>query len=324
MKVLKFGGTSVGSPQSLLNVKKIVDDLNDDAIVVVSALSKVTNKLIELTDAAQNGDEQRVDKLLTWIYRRHCAIINAVYTRRPTINAVRRELKSIIQDKLRAACQRLMRAGDDAQLARDVRNQIVTTGEMMSSVIVSVLLGARLEVSTRFIKTRNIDGCDVLVEDLTQALIASQFRNLKAAVTVVQGFVAQDCETLAITTLGRGGSDFTAALIAAALNASCLEIWTDVDGFMTADPRKDRKASVIPRMTYEEAQQRCDAGAKVIYPPTIKPVALKGIPVWVKNTLNPAARGTRIGNPKVEPGPAKIDKDKQIFDQKQFTIQWDS
>ncbi len=121
-----------------------------------------------------------------------------------------------------------------------------------------------------------------------------EFEGTEEQRIVVQGFIAEDVETGVKTNLGRGGSDYTGAILAAILNADCLEIWTDVDGFMTADPRKDPNATVIPEMTYEEAQRMCDEGAKVIYPPTIAPVAGKHIPVWVKNTFNPSAVGTVI------------------------------
>ncbi len=117
---------------------------------------------------------------------------------------------------------------------------------------------------------------------------------MEAGVHVAQGFISRDKQSGDVTNLGRGGSDYTAAILATLLDAEALEIWTDVDGFMTADPRTHPDATVIPQMTYAQAQEMCDAGAKVIYPPTIAPVAMKHIPVWVKNTFNPAATGTVI------------------------------
>ena len=324
MKVLKFGGTSLGSVEGLNNVKSIVERQHEPVVVVVSAMSKITNKLVELATAAQEGDTERCDKLLESIYQRHYKMIGCVIENRIAVRAVRREVRNIVHDKLRAACNRLLAGGLDAQETAHTRNLIVTSGEMMSSVMVSVMLHAHLEVSTYFVKTNATPDGDKVNEELTAALIVNKLRNRTEPVIVVQGFVAQDCATLATTTLGRGGSDYTAALIAAALDAKSLEIWTDVDGFMTADPRKSRHAKVIPNMTYEEAQEMCDAGAKVIYPPTIRPVALKNIPVWVKNTFNPMARGTRIADKReLKPEDALLSLDEQIKNDKQYTFQWD-
>ena len=324
MKVLKFGGTSLGSVEGLSNVKTIVEQQREPVVIVVSAMSKITNKLVELAQAATEGDEACCDKLLESVYQRHYKMIGCVLDDKRTARAVRREIRHIVHDKLRAACRRLIDGGLDAKEAENVRNLIITSGEMMSSIMVSVMLHARLEVSTFFIKTHPTHEGDRVSEELTAALIVQRLRNRQEPVIIVQGFVAQDADTLATTTLGRGGSDYTAALIAAALDAKSLEIWTDVDGFMTADPRKSRHAKVIPNMTYGEAQEMCDAGAKVIYPPTIRPVALKNIPVWVKNTFNPMARGTRIADKR----DSKLDDvsltlDEQIKNEKQYKIQWD-
>ncbi len=324
MKVLKFGGTSLGSVEGLNNVKSIVERQRESVVVVVSAMSKITNKLVELAMAATAGDAARCDKLLESVYQRHYKMIGCVLTDKKAVRAVRREVRLVVRDKLRAACDRLLQGGLDAQEAENTRNLIITGGEMMSSIMVSVMLHASLEVSTFFIKTEATPQGNRVNEPLTAALIVNKLRNRQEPVIVTQGFVAQDCATLATTTLGRGGSDYTAALIAAALDARSLEIWTDVDGFMTADPRKSRYARVIPNMTYAEAQEKCDAGAKVIYPPTIRPVALKNIPVWVKNTFNPEARGTRIADKRELKSEAdQLSLDEQIRNEKQIKIQWD-
>jgi len=149
-------------------------------------------------------------------------------------------------------------------------------------------------LSLNYMRTVPDGSGRILDWEETQRLVNQDFADLDDGVHVVQGFISRDKETGDVTNLGRGGSDYTAAILASLLDAEALEIWTDVDGFMTADPRTHPDATVIPTMTYAQAQQMCDAGAKVIYPPTIAPVAIKHIPVWVKNTFNPSARGTVI------------------------------
>ena len=146
--------------------------------------------------------------------------------------------------------------------------------------------------SLEIIRSNNHE-CDI---EATNTNIANTLGKFKGKVAVMGGFISRDSNSRRISNLGRGGSDYTAAIVASALNADCLEIWTDVDGFMAADPKKDQTATVIRQMTYQQAQEMCDKGAKVIYAPTIKPVAEKNIPIWVKNTFNRGAVGTLITN----------------------------
>ena len=281
MKVLKFGGTSVGSAHSLNHVKEIVAACPQQVIVVVSALGGVTNQLIEMTRMAQAHDPNYEAMLQQVKIRQH---------------ECRQVIDTFIDEGL-ASFYSLLYANDE--LAPDfidrLSDAIVCHGEIMSSAIVTAMIDDAVpHFSPNFIKTMDTDTQRVLDAETTERLIREEFEHRTERVHVAQGFIAADVETGEKTNLGRGGSDFTAALIAAALDAECLEIWTDVDGFMTADPRTDPTATVIPSMTYAEAQRMCDAGAKVIYPPTIAPVALKHIPVWVKNTFNPTAPGTVI------------------------------
>ena len=178
-----------------------------------------------------------------------------------------------------------------------VCDAIVAHGEILSSAIVAGMFeDGTPHLSLNYMRTRPDAGGRVLDWDETARLVQADFADLGDGVHVVQGFISRDKESGAVTNLGRGGSDYTAAILASLLDADPLEIWTDVDGFMTADPRTHPGATVIPQMTYEQAQAMCDAGAKVIYPPTIAPVAMKRIPVWVKNTFNPSAPGTVIVN----------------------------
>ncbi|MBQ4009026.1 MAG: aspartate kinase [Muribaculaceae bacterium] len=294
MKVLKFGGTSVGSAHSLNHVKEIVAACPQQVIVVVSALGGVTNQLIEMTRMAQAHDSN-YEAMLEQVKIRHHDLIGQVVPEQRQ-HECRQVIDTFIDEGL-ASFYSLLYANDE--LAPDfidrLSDAIVCHGEIMSSAIVTAMIDdAMPHFSPNFIKTMDTDTQRVLDAETTERLIREEFAHRTERVHVAQGFIAADVETGEKTNLGRGGSDFTAALIAAALDAECLEIWTDVDGFMTADPRTDPTATVIPSMTYAEAQRMCDAGAKVIYPPTIAPVALKHIPVWVKNTFNPTAPGTVI------------------------------
>ena len=294
MKVLKFGGTSVGSEQGLNHVKAIVEACNEQVIVVVSALGGVTNQLIQMTQLAISHDAA-YEPMLQDVKNRHLQIIDAV-----VLEERQQECKGVIEafiDEGLASFYALLYANRD--LAPDfvdrVSDAIVAHGEIMSSAIVTAMLdGAVPHFSPNFIKTADTATERILDAELTEQLTREEFAHRTEPIHVAQGFIAADAQTGEKTNLGRGGSDFTAAIIAAALDADSLEIWTDVDGFMTADPRKDPTAQVIPEMTYEQAQVMCDAGAKVIYAPTLAPVAAKGIPVWVKNTFNPQTPGTVI------------------------------
>lgn len=293
MKVLKFGGTSVGSAASLQNVKKIVEACPGQVIVVVSALGGVTNQLLDMTNRALDQDSS-YEAILEQVRQRHLDTIAQVVP-----EAMQQQCNAIVEqfiDGLTSFYSMLFINRDlPADYIGTLRDAIVAHGEIMSSAIVSCLIdGAEPHFAPNFIKTRTVDGEHALQAELTERLIAQELGSSTARCIVTQGFIAEDEQTGHKTNLGRGGSDFTAALIAAALHAESLEIWTDVDGFMTADPRTHHDATVIDTMTYEQAQAMCDAGAKVIYAPTLRPVARLHIPVWVKNTFNPGARGTLI------------------------------
>lgn len=290
MKVLKFGGTSVGSASSLLNLKSIVESQDRPAVVVVSALGGVTDLLIKTAEAANRGDEE-YRTMFAAIVKRHQDIISEVISNDPEglvaeIMPLLSELESIYQGVF------LIR-----DLSSKTRAAIVSYGERLSSRIVARLIsGSMLHDSRQFIKTHRKHGHSELDSDLTRALILDEFRPevLAERIHIVPGFISSDEVSGETTNLGRGGSDYTAALIAAALDAKALEIWTDVDGFMTADPRVIPTAYTIQSLSYVEAMELCNFGAKVIYPPTIYPVCVKNIPILVKNTFNPDAQGTII------------------------------
>ena len=289
MKVLKFGGTSVGSVNSMLSVKKIVEAIDDKVIVVVSALGGITDKLIKTSKMASEGDSA-YEKEMKEIVNRH---IEMVYTVVPAVKE-----REILLDKVNELLSELKDIFQGIFLIRDLSPKtsatIVSYGERLSSIIVATLIeGAVWYDSRTFIKTEKKHNKHILDSELTNRLVRETFVELPK-VALVPGFISTDKNTGEVTNLGRGGSDYTAAILAAALDADILEIWTDVDGFMTADPRVISTAYPINELSYVEAMELCNFGAKVVYPPTIYPVCHKNIPVLIKNTFNPEAPGTII------------------------------
>lgn len=297
MKVLKFGGTSVGTAESLTNVKQIVTACKGQVIVVVSALGGVTNQLIQMADLAEAHSDEW-ESILEQVKARHMSVIDAVVP-----DDRQAQCKTVIEGFISEGLYSyyaMLYANNQLPPAykEQLRDAIVSHGEIMSSAIVTSMIdGAVPHYAPNFIKTKDVDY-ERILDNASFELITKEFGGRLEQVHVTQGFIAEDSTDGKKTNLGRGGSDFTAALIAAALDAEALEIWTDVDGFMTADPRTNPDAMVIPQMTYAQAQEMCEAGAKVIYTPTLGPVAFKHIPVWVKNTFNPSATGTVILDPK--------------------------
>lgn len=297
MKVLKFGGTSVGTAESLTNVKQIVTACKGQVIVVVSALGGVTNQLIQMADLAEAHSDEW-ESILEQVKARHMSVIDAVVP-----DDRQAQCKTVIEGFISEGLYSyyaMLYANNQLPPAykEQLRDAIVSHGEIMSSAIVASMIdGAVPHYAPNFIKTKDVDY-ERILDNASFELITKEFGGRLEQVHVTQGFIAEDSTDGKKTNLGRGGSDFTAALIAAALDAEALEIWTDVDGFMTADPRTNPDATVIPQMTYAQAQEMCEAGAKVIYTPTIGPVAFKHIPVWVKNTFNPSATGTVILDPR--------------------------
>lgn len=316
MKVMKFGGTSVGSVEGILSVKQIVDSASKPVVLVVSALSGITDQLYKLASLAAAGDETYLTEYKMML-RRHLDIIPQVIddtmTQARTVDAVQ-SLFTDLSNILRGVF-----------LIRDsspkITNTIVSYGEALSSVIVcQAIPGAQHAESRDFIKTVNQFDKYVVDFEQTNRLINEQFHTLPP-VTVCGGFIASDSSTNFITNLGRGGSDYTAAIIAAALKAEVLEIWTDVDGFMTADPKIISNTYVIEELSFSEAMELCNFGAKVIYPPTIFPVFHKKIPVVIKNTFNPEAKGTYISLEKPDGKSKAIKGISSINDTSLITIQ---
>ena len=298
MKVLKFGGTSVGSVKSILSLKKIVETeaRKQPVIVVVSALNGITDKLIATSQLAKNGDEHYREEFDAMVSRHHQMIDTIVTDPKKRIDL----FNNVDQlfEQLRSIYYGVYLIHD---LSEKTQDAIISYGERLSSHIVAAIIknGARMNARD-FIRTENKQGKHVLDSELTHQLIKEAFEPLfhpRTPITpvyVVPGFIARDRDTHETTNLGRGGSDLTAATIAAALDADVLEIWTDVDGFMTADPKVIKSAYTINELSYVEAMELCNFGAKIIYPPTIYPVCIKNIPIKVKNTFNPEHPGTLI------------------------------
>ncbi|MDR2968696.1 MAG: bifunctional aspartate kinase/homoserine dehydrogenase I, partial [Tannerellaceae bacterium] len=317
MKVLKFGGTSVGSVDSILNVKKIVESVEEPVIVIVSALGGITDKLIATSRMAAKGDAA-YETAFSEIIARHLDVVEGIIP-----DAV---LRKEVQQKVMRLLDELGNIFRGVYLINDLSvktsDAIVSYGERLSSVIlVNVIKDAKLYDSRKFIKTIPQFNKHVVDFDLTNKLIREIFDPLPE-VALVPGFISTSTENGEVTNLGRGGSDYTASILATALDASVLEIWTDVDGFMTADPRVISSAYVIDRLSFTEAMELCNFGAKVIYPPTIYPVYHKNIPIRILNTFNPDAPGTYISKERVkEEGKAIIKGISSINDTCLITVQ---
>ena len=298
MKVMKFGGTSVGSVESILSLKKIVEAEQEQVIVVVSALGGITDKLIATSQLALNGDEAWKDEFDA-MQKRHHDMVDAIITDKQKRTTLLATLDDLFE-QLRSIYYGVFLIHD---LSQKTQATIVSYGERLSSHIVATLINGGVRYNSRnFIKTTPKQGKHVLDAELTNQLVKESFLTANSPIStrssrlvpVVPGFISKDRDTGETTNLGRGGSDYTAAIIAAALDADVLEIWTDVDGFMTADPRVIKTAYTINELSYVEAMELCNFGAKVVYPPTIYPVCVKNIPIKVKNTFNPQHPGTLI------------------------------
>lgn len=291
MKVLKFGGTSVGSVKSILSLKNIVEkeSKKQPLVVVVSALGGITDKLLNTAQLALNGDEEYKNEFDSMVTRHHQMIDTII-----TDNKKREKLYDTVDslfEQLKSIYYGVYLIHD---LSEKTQNAIVSYGERLSSNITATLISnAKLFDARNFIQTEYKNHKHTLDSELTNQLVCKTFKE-QPEISVVPGFISRDKHTGETTNLGRGGSDYTAAIIAAALNAEVLEIWTDVDGFMTADPKVIHTAYTINELSYKEAMELCNFGAKVVYPPTIYPVCVKNIPIWVKNTFNPDSRGTVI------------------------------
>jgi aspartokinase/homoserine dehydrogenase 1 len=314
MKVLKFGGSSVSSADNMLIVKKIVENQSDQVVVVVSAVQGITDKLQELAILAADND-RAFFRVYNEIEKKYLDIINSLFDE-PATNKVLLQVNSLFKE-LRDIINGLFLVND---LTLKIKDRILSYGEQLSSLILSQLIDNCVLIDIKnFIKTNSDFGNAKVNFTHTNRLLGYRFKTIKKT-AIVPGFIASS-DRNEITTLGRGGSDYTAAIIAAALNANRLEIWTDVDGFMTADPKKVKKAFAIESLSYAEAMELSHFGAEVIYTPTIQPVYKKNIEVSVYNTFNPSAKGTTITKQSVSTGSSMIKGISSIDDITLITLQ---
>ena len=289
MKVLKFGGTSVGSVESIRHIQQIISQQTDDCIVVVSALGGITDQLLKAAHMALEADEEYME-VYQQIRCRHMDMVSSLITNPTTRQMLCHELESIL-DELRSILFGVHLVKDLSAKSEAV---IVSYGEQLSSrIVTAALTGAVRKDSLQFIRTDRKQGQVLLNTELTEALVRKTFATMPH-LAVVPGFISRDSQTDEITNLGRGGSDYTASILAATLGAEVLEIWTDVNGFMTADPRLIPNAYTIKSLSYVEASELCHFGAKVVYPPTIYPACAKNIPIRILNTFCPDNAGTII------------------------------
>ncbi len=289
MRVLKFGGTSVGSAETIARVKEIVLAIkNEPVVVVVSAVGGITDRLIKTAHMAGAGNEACFDHLQS-IIETHQQIISKLFDP----GGVNKATKLIEHDieELRIILKGVFLI---RELSRKSFESLSGIGERISSKIIATYLGAKWFDSRQYIKTNLEYGRNQVRTSETDQLLA-EVKGQLGALSLFPGFISSN-EKNENTTLGRGGSDYTAALLAAAFDAVTLEIWTDVDGFMTADPRVISRAYCIDNLSYAEAMELSHFGAKVIYPPTIIPAFQKKVPILIKNTFNPNAKGTLISH----------------------------
>lgn len=315
MKVMKFGGTSVGSSSSILKVKSIVEAVSEPVIIVVSALGGITDKLIKASKMAAAGDASYEKDFREIVYR-HVEMVKEVIPEGEAQVRIQRQVGDLLNE-LKDIFQGIYLIKDLSQKTSDT---IVSYGERLSSIIAAELTGAVWMDSRNFIKTEKKHSKHVLDTELTNRLVREAFTEMPHRV-LVPGFISTDKMTGDVTNLGRGGSDYTAAVLAAALGAEALEIWTDVDGFMTADPRVISTAYTINELSYVEATELCNFGAKVVYPPTIYPVCHKNIPIFIKNTFNPEGIGTVIRQQVSDPQCKAIKGISSINDTSLITVQ---
>ncbi|MDR0711094.1 MAG: bifunctional aspartate kinase/homoserine dehydrogenase I [Prevotellaceae bacterium] len=287
MKVLKFGGSSVATPANIAQVKAIVEQSADNKFVVVSALGGVTDQLVRASAMAASGDEN-FKKELAEIEQRHLSAAKSLVKPQQQ-GHVLSELK-VMLNELEDYLQSIARL---RELTPKLQDYVLSFGERMSAFLLSETIADAVLVDSRsIIKTDSAFGKAAVDFEKTNVRAKAALSDV-AGRAVLPGFIASD-ESGATTTLGRGGSDYTAAILSAAIGASLLEIWTDVDGFMTADPRKVEKAYTIKRLSYLEVFELSNFGAKVVYPPTVHPLLSANIAMMIKNTFNPTAEGTLV------------------------------
>ncbi len=291
MKVMKFGGTSVGSAANIANVKKIISTVEEPIVVVVSAFKGITDKLLTTSHLAAAGDHS-YEREFREIVEQHITVVAKLDISENEREKLGIEVSRLL-DELSNIFKGVFLIND---LSTKTSDKIISYGERLSVLIISYAFSDYDFIdAAQLIKTDSAFGKHTPDIEISNKLIRNAFENSSKKV-LVSGFIST-CKTSGeITNLGRGGSDYTAAIFASALDANILEIWSDVDGFMSADPKVINNAHVIENLTFTEATELCNFGAKVIYPPTIFPVYHKNIPIRIKNSFKPDAPGTYISH----------------------------
>ena len=287
MKVLKFGGTSVGSAESIRNVRNIILSQKDKKIIVVSAMSGVTNMLVELFEAQSSQNSDKIEGLLLELKLKHLQLIEELFQN----TEVKKSTENIFLESFR-------QLEDVLQSVPLSEATVVTYGETFLSLIFSQFLEETGVPNTLldakdFMHISNVENPEV--ETVQKLLKATFQREVASEVYITQGFIRID-RNMNISTLKRGGSDYTATIIGAAVNAAQVQIWTDIDGFHNNDPRFVENTSALTQLTFEEAAELAYFGAKILHPQTVSPVKEKNIPIFLKNTFTPDAPGTCISN----------------------------
>lgn len=316
MKVMKFGGTSVGSANNILNVKKIISSVDEPTVVVVSAFKGITDKLLTTSALAAAGD-YTYEKEFREIVEQHTTVVARLGLDDERREKLSKEVTKLLEE-LSNIFKGVFLIND---LSPKTSDKIVSYGERLSSLIISyVFTDYQLLEVTQLIKTDSAFGKHTPDIELCSQLIRKAF-DASSKKILVAGFISTCKTTGEITNLGRGGSDYTAAIFASALDVELLEIWSDVDGFMSADPKVINGAHVIEHLTFTEATELCNFGAKIIYPPTIFPVYHKNIPIRIRNTFKPDAPGTYISHQgDAKPGKALIKGISSISDTCLITV----
>ena len=294
MKVLKFGGSSVRDPQMILRVIEIARAcLGEAPVLVASAMGKTTDALEEAAQAAQAGERARAEQLIDRIDTDHIQAAQGLSTG-PAEESLVTAVAALSAD-LRSLIHGITLIRECSPRSKDA---VLSFGERLSTTIIAAAARERglettLVDARTLIRTDASFGTATPDHDATAILVSNELDPQPGTLVVTQGFIASTADGVT-TTLGRGGSDFTATILGAALGATAVEIWTDVDGIMTADPRVIDGARTIPTISYDEAAELAYFGAKVVHPYTILPAVRREIPVWVKNTSRPESPGTRI------------------------------
>jgi bifunctional aspartokinase / homoserine dehydrogenase 1 len=298
LRIMKFGGTSVGDGPRIRKVVEIIRDAarESELVVVVSAMSGVTNRLIEAAKQSEAGNRSAVEAIFEELRDRHHAVVSTLIRSIPMWGRINRELRQIFEEGERL-CQGTIFLRELTARAHD---SIASLGERLSARIVAAAIaesGTKSEAvdATELVVTDSCHGSADPLADLTRQRCESRLRPLlqQGIVPVVTGFIGATTEGR-LTTLGRGGSDYSATILGAALHADEVIIWTDVDGLMTADPRLVPGAATITEISYREAAEFAHFGAKVLHPKTLRAVTQYGIPLWIRNTFFPERPGTRV------------------------------